>query len=107
MFLGKIQGLPKKFVKPGCVQCNMISRYADKNNKVGLNTTHMSQEEVDAYLASNPVDYEEIDMSQSAEALAFVKNNLGYMSAPVMYDPNTGEHFQGFNTERLPAMLKV
>lgn len=107
MVPGKIDGLPKKFVKPGCVQCNMIGRFASKNDKVGLNTSNMSQAEVDEFLANNKVDFEEIDMTVVPEALAFVKDELGYMSAPVMYDPTTGEHFQGFNVDRLTSMLKV
>lgn len=105
--IGKIDGVIKKFEKPACIQCKMSEKWADNNGFVGLHTSNMSQEEVDAHLESNQVDYEVIDISQEADLLSFVTGTLGYSSAPVFYNPATEDHFYGFDTARLNEMFAV
>ena len=64
------------YTKPSCVQCNATKRALDK-----------------AGLA-----YNEVDLTQDAEALEAVKS-LGYQSAPVVFAD--GDHWAGFRPDRI------
>ena len=67
------------YTKPSCVQCNATKRALDK-----------------AGLA-----YNEVDLTQDAEALEAVKS-LGYQSAPVVFAD--GDHWAGFRPDRIKAV---
>lgn len=105
--VGKIEGKPKKFVKPACPQCNMVTRWTDKQGLVGLNTTHMSEEQVAQALEEQSVDYEIIDITVDSEAYKFVVYDLGYTAAPVLWDPVSNDSFYGFDPNSLPKMFSV
>lgn len=47
--------------------------------------------------------YEKIDVSEDAEALAFITETLGYRSVPVVY-LDAGQHWSGFDPARIDAM---
>lgn len=55
-------------------------------------------------LQSRGVPYEEIDVSQDAEALAFVSQTLGYRGVPVVY-LDAEQHWQGFLPDRIETLV--
>ena len=67
------------YTKPACVQCNATKRARDK---AGL-------------------EYELVDLTQDAEALAAVKA-LGYQSAPVVIA--NGHHWSGYRPDEIKAL---
>lgn len=105
--IGKIEGKPKKFVKPACPQCNMVTRWSDKQGLTGLDTTNLTQSEVDQILEKQSVDYEVIDITVDSEAYNFVVKTLGYTAAPVLWDPVSNDSFYGFDPNSLPKMFSI
>lgn len=69
------------YSKPSCVQCDGTYRAL---NKSGL-------------------EYESIDVTQDEEALAFIRDKLGYQSAPVVY-VDSATHWSGFRPDRIKAL---
>lgn len=73
------------YSKPACVQCNATYRALEKRN----------------------LDYTATDITEDAEALAFVKG-LGYMQAPVVVvkDDNGDivSQWSGFRPEKVEAL---
>ncbi|GGH58023.1 glutaredoxin-like protein NrdH [Rothia aerolata] len=67
------------YTKPSCVQCNMTYRALDKQG----------------------IEYNTVDVTQDAEALARIKE-LGYMQAPVVIAGD--EHWSGFQPDRINAL---
>ncbi len=67
------------YSKPSCVQCDATYRAL---NKQGL-------------------DYEVVDITADAEALASVKA-LGYQQAPVVFAD--GDHWSGFRPDKIKAL---
>lgn len=53
-------------------------------------------------MASKGVEHTVVDLSQDPDARARVKA-LGYLSAPVSVNEDTGEHWQGFDLDRIKA----
>lgn len=70
------------YTKPSCVQCNATKRA----------------------LAKAELAYEEVDLTQDAEALEAVKA-LGYMQAPVVFAD--GDHWGGFRPDKIKALAQV
>lgn len=68
----------KVYSKPACVQCTATYRALDKQG----------------------LQYEIVDMSEDAEALAEVLA-LGYQQAPVVFADD--EHWAGFRPDRIKA----
>jgi glutaredoxin-like protein NrdH len=67
------------YTLPSCVQCDSTKRVLTKNS----------------------IEYQEVDLSQDAQAMEFVKD-LGYSAAPVVV---AGEsHWSGFRPDRLSAL---
>ena len=67
------------YTKPSCVQCNATKRA----------------------LAQARLEYEEVDLTEDADALEWVKT-LGYQSAPVVL---AGEdHWSGFRPDKIKAL---
>lgn len=58
-------------------------------------------EQTKKVLAGLGVEFDEVDVSEDMEALAFVKG-LGYLSAPVVVAGS--EHWSGFRPDRLKAL---
>lgn len=83
------------YSKPSCVQCDATYRAL---NKYGL-------------------EYESINVTQDEEALAFIRDELGYQSAPVVYVDdvnNEALHWSGYRPDRIktlaaehPELLRV
>lgn len=67
------------YSKPACVQCNATKRALDAQG----------------------LDYDVIDLSEDAEALAQVKA-LGYLAAPVVVAGD--EHWGGFRPDKITAL---
>ncbi|MET3172899.1 UNVERIFIED_ORG: glutaredoxin-like protein NrdH [Arthrobacter sp. UYCu721] len=66
------------YSKPACVQCNATKRALDKKG----------------------FTYREVDLTESAEALEYVTEELGYSMAPiVVVDENN--HWSGFRPDRI------
>ena len=70
------------YTKPSCVQCNATKRA----------------------LAKAELQYEEVDLTQDADALEAVKA-LGYMQAPVVFAD--GDHWGGFRPDKIKALAQV
>lgn len=68
------------YSKPACVQCKYTTRELDKLH----------------------LEYQTIDVTQDAEAYAFVQS-LGYLSAPVVY-ADENNHWMGFKVDQLRAL---
>lgn len=71
------------FTTPGCVQCRATARAFDREG----------------------LEWIEVDLSTNPEAMAFVKDSLGYTSAPVVTTA-TGTHWSGFQPERITALVR-
>ena len=67
------------YTKPGCVQCTATFKALDKNG----------------------VNYEEVDVTENAEAHDYVMS-LGYLQVPVVITPT--DHFGGFRPDRIKAL---
>ena len=67
------------YTKPDCVQCDMTKRLLDREG----------------------IAYETIDITQDADALAYIKE-LGYLAAPVVVAGN--QHWSGFKVERVKGL---
>ena len=67
------------YTKPACVQCNATKRALKKQG----------------------LAFDEVDLTQDAEALATVKS-LGYQSAPVVFA--NGDHWAGFRPDKIKAL---
>lgn len=65
--------------KPSCVQCNATYRALDQQG----------------------VSYRKIDVTQNAEALAYIQS-LGYTRAPVVVTAN--ERWSGFRTDKIGSL---
>lgn len=70
------------YTKPSCVQCNATKRA----------------------LAKAELAYEEVDLTQDADALEAVKA-LGYMQAPVVFAD--GDHWGGFRPDKIKALAQA
>ena len=68
------------YTTPNCVQCNSTKRYFDKND----------------------IEYETVDLSQDADAMAMVKE-LGYSVAPVVIAGN--KHWSGFRLDQIKNII--
>lgn len=68
------------YTTPNCVQCNSTKRYFDKND----------------------IEYETVDLSQDADAMAMVKE-LGYSVAPVVIAGN--KHWSGFRLDQIKNVI--
>jgi glutaredoxin-like protein NrdH len=68
------------YTKPGCVQCDAVSRALDKLG----------------------VDYRRVDISADPDARDYVLA-LGYLQVPVVY-AGPGRHFAGYRPDRLRAL---
>lgn len=64
------------YTKPGCVQCTASERALTNKN----------------------IDFNIVDISESEDALALVKD-LGYLQAPVVVTPT--EHWSGFRPDKI------
>lgn len=70
------------YSRPACVQCNATYMALDKAG----------------------VEYEVINLATDPESLALVKDELGYMQAPVViveYEDGTAEHWPGFQPGKI------
>lgn len=67
------------YTKPSCVQCNMTYRALDKNG----------------------IEYNTVDVTEDAAALALIKN-MGYMQAPVVVAGD--DHWSGFQPDKINAL---
>ena len=77
------------FTKPSCVQCTGTFRALD----------------------SKEIDYEVVDVLEDERALAFIKDELGYLQAPVVlladghwtdFQPSTdSDHWSGFMPDKI------
>lgn len=65
--------------KPSCMQCNATYGALDQQG----------------------VSYQKIDVTQDAEALAYIQS-LGYTQAPVVVTAN--EHWSGFRPDKIGAL---
>lgn len=70
------------YTKPSCVQCNATKRA----------------------LAKAGLEYQEVDLTEDAEALEAVKA-LGYQSAPVVFAD--GDHWSGFRPDKIKSLAVV
>lgn len=70
------------YSKPACVQCRATYRELDKLH----------------------LDYTVVDLTEDAEAMAFVES-LGYASAPVVVADES--HWFGFRPDRVAALLEM
>lgn len=68
------------YTTPNCVQCNSTKRYFDKND----------------------IEYETVDLSQDADAMAMVKE-LGYSVAPIVIAGN--KHWSGFRLDQIKNVI--
>ena len=68
------------YTTPNCVQCNSTKRYFDKND----------------------IEYETVDLSQDADAMAMVKE-LGYSVAHVVIAGN--KHWSGFRLDQIKNVI--
>ena len=71
------------YTKPSCPQCDATKRWLDKNG----------------------ITYSTIDVTESAEDLSYIKDELGYIGAPVvLVDDDEGgfTHWSGYR----PSMLE-
>jgi len=72
--------VPTVYSKPDCVQCKMSKRYLDQRG----------------------IEYQEVDVTESDEALIHIKE-LGYLAVPVV---EVGEdHWSGFRPDRLSQLV--
>ena len=67
------------YSQPGCQPCRMTKKA----------------------LTRAGVDYTDIDVTQDAKALAYIKS-LGYQAVPVV--EANGEHWYGYNTDKLSSI---
>lgn len=67
------------YTLPACVQCDSTKRL----------------------LTRNSVDYQEIDLSQDADAMSMVRE-LGYSAAPVVMVGD--DHWSGFRPDKISAL---
>lgn len=72
---------PTIFSQPGCVQCTAVKRK----------------------LKEKGVEVNEIDVSESQEAFKLLTEDWGYQRVPVVYFK--GEHFGGFDPDRLESLV--
>ena len=80
------------FTKPSCVQCTGTFRALD----------------------SKEIDYEVVDVLEDERALAFIKNELGYLQAPVVliadghwtdFEPSVdNDHWSGFMPDKIDEL---
>ncbi|WP_367645944.1 glutaredoxin domain-containing protein [Paenarthrobacter ureafaciens] len=72
------------YSKPDCVQCDSTYRALDRHG----------------------VSYRTVDVTQSAAALAYITEELGYAQAPVcVVEDGTGEdHWCGFRPDRIARL---
>lgn len=70
------------YTKPGCGPCRATK----------------------AALMAKGLPFDEIDVSQDAEAFEFVSNTLGYRGVPVVY-VDAGQHWTGFDPARIDAIV--
>lgn len=54
-------------------------------------------------LNSNKLDYDVIDLTADAEALVYVREQLGYNQAPVVVAPD-GTHWSGFRPDLIAQL---
>ena len=73
----------KLYTKDNCFQCNMTKSVLDREN----------------------VEFELINISHDEEALNFVKNELGFSSAPVVVAEGL-EPFAGFQPDKLEKLVE-
>ena len=67
------------YTLPACVQCDSTKRFLTRNN----------------------VEYQEVNLTQDADAMSMIKE-LGYTAAPVVM---AGEdHWSGFRPDKLSAL---
>lgn len=55
-------------------------------------------------LQQKGIAFEDVDLSQDAEALAFVTDELGYRGVPVVYI-DAEQHWIGFDPERINSIV--
>jgi glutaredoxin-like protein NrdH len=67
------------YTLPSCVQCDSTKRVLTKNE----------------------IPYEEIDLSQDAEAMSYVRE-LGYAAAPIVVAGD--DHWSGFRMDKLSTL---
>jgi len=68
------------YTKPGCMKCKMTTRLLDKRG----------------------IDYRLIDVYEDADALAHVKNDLGYLTMPVVETPT--DHWCDFRETKIKSL---
>lgn len=73
------------YTKPNCQPCRMTKRKLDASG----------------------IDYGEVDVTEDASALAYVKDTLGYSGAPVVYvsTPEGDIHWYGLNVAMIEAHI--
>ncbi|MGN7704986.1 glutaredoxin family protein [Cellulosimicrobium sp. 22601] len=70
------------YSKPACVQCDATYRALDKKG----------------------IEYVTVDVTRDAAALAFIRDELGYLQVPVVVAGE--EHWSGFRPDRLAAVVR-
>jgi glutaredoxin-like protein NrdH len=70
------------YSKPACVQCDATKRALDKKG----------------------LTYREVDLTQSAAALEYVMDELGYSMAPIVV-VDEHNHWSGFRPDRIEATM--
>ncbi|ONI65409.1 NrdH-redoxin [Leifsonia sp. ALI-44-B] len=71
------------YSKPNCQQCRMTYTMLDRAE----------------------VEYVVVDVSENAEALRYITEELGYSQAPVVVDEHTNEnHWSGFRPDKITAL---
>ena len=71
------------YSKPACIQCTMTYRALDKAG----------------------VAYTVVDVTETAAALEYVSENLGYSSAPIVV-VDEHNHWAGFRPDRIAALAQ-
>lgn len=71
------------YSKPACIQCTMTYRALDKAG----------------------VTYTVVDVTESAAALEYVSEELGYSAAPIVV-VNDHNHWAGFRPDRIAALAQ-
>lgn len=80
------------YTKPSCVQCTATKRLLDQRG----------------------LEYTTVDVTEDPDALAFIKDELGFSAAPVVYtetpteDPRVAEirFWSGFDADKIKAIVK-
>lgn len=72
------------YTTPSCPQCEMTKKV----------------------LTRGEVEFEVVDLSANPEAMTYVKEELGYASAPVVTLSN-GQHWSGFRNEYLKSLINL